>query len=139
MLLLLTGLAVVIVLAWYHGDKGEQRVTRGEVAVLAVLLLVGGGLIWCWDRAADPVPSPDVVALHAAASPNAIAAADDRSIAVLPFVNMSSDPEQEFFSDGISEQVLTCCRVSRNCALLPALPRFRSRTRTSTSRPLRSD
>ncbi|MBT8448889.1 MAG: hypothetical protein KJO69_04320 [Gammaproteobacteria bacterium] len=28
------------------------------------------------------------------------------SIAVLPFVNMSSDPEQEFFSDGISEEIL---------------------------------
>jgi TolB-like protein/Tfp pilus assembly protein PilF len=30
----------------------------------------------------------------------------DRSIAVLPFVNMSSDPEQDYFSDGISEEIL---------------------------------
>ena len=29
-----------------------------------------------------------------------------RSIAVLPFANMSSDPEQEFFSDGISEEII---------------------------------
>ena len=28
------------------------------------------------------------------------------SIAVLPFANMSSDPEQEFFSDGISEEII---------------------------------
>ncbi len=33
-------------------------------------------------------------------------AAAESSIAVLPFVNMSSDPEQEFFSDGISEELL---------------------------------
>ncbi len=30
----------------------------------------------------------------------------DNSIAVLPFVNMSSDPEQDYFSDGISEELL---------------------------------
>jgi TolB-like protein len=32
--------------------------------------------------------------------------ADKKSIAVLPFVNMSNDPDQEFFSDGLSEEIL---------------------------------
>jgi len=44
------------------------------------------------------------------------------SIAVLPFVNMSSDPEQEFFSDGISEELLN---------LLTKIPELRVAARTS--------
>ncbi|MBK8514888.1 MAG: AraC family transcriptional regulator [Saprospiraceae bacterium] len=37
---------------------------------------------------------------------NPVIAAIEKSIAVLPFVNMSSDPEQEYFSDGISEEII---------------------------------
>ena len=35
------------------------------------------------------------------------------SIAVLPFANMSGDPEQEYFADGISEDIITGCRSLR--------------------------
>ena len=46
----------------------------------------------------------------------------DKSIAVLPFVNMSSDPEQEYFSDGISEELLN---------LLAKIPELRVISRSS--------
>jgi hypothetical protein len=47
----------------------------------------------------------------------------DKSIAVLPFVNMSSDPEQEYFSDGISEELLN---------LLAKIPELRVISRSSS-------
>jgi len=47
----------------------------------------------------------------------------DKSIAVLPFVNMSADPEQEYFSDGISEEVLN---------LLAKIPQLKVTGRTSS-------
>lgn len=38
----------------------------------------------------------------------------NKSIAVLPFVNMSNDPEQEYFSDGIAEEILTSLSHLKN-------------------------
>ena len=40
---LLIGLPIVLVLAWYHGDRGQQRITTPEFAILTLLLLLGGG------------------------------------------------------------------------------------------------
>jgi len=39
--------------------------------------------------------------------PSALPLPDKPSVAVLPFTNMSADPEQEFFADGIAEDVIT--------------------------------
>jgi adenylate cyclase len=42
--LLPLGLPITLTVAWYHGDRGEQRVTRTEFAILTLLFLLGGGM-----------------------------------------------------------------------------------------------
>ena len=50
----------------------------------------------------------------------------DRSIAVLPFVNMSSDPEQAFFAEGISEEVLNLLAKIRELRVISRSSAFSS-------------
>ncbi|MGH9885586.1 MAG: hypothetical protein ACREBE_08665, partial [bacterium] len=40
------GFFLVLVLAWYHGEHGAQRVTGTELLILTLLLAIGGGFLW---------------------------------------------------------------------------------------------
>jgi TolB-like protein/tetratricopeptide (TPR) repeat protein len=100
----LGGLPVALVLAWYHGDRGHQRVSGREFSILIVLLLIGGGLFW-WVGQMPANPPAGTVTTQVAA-PVAVETATGTSIAVLPFVNMSQEKDDEYFADGISEELL---------------------------------
>jgi hypothetical protein len=45
-LALIVGFFVTLVLAWYHGKRGAQRVTGTELLILALLLSLGEGFLW---------------------------------------------------------------------------------------------
>ena len=65
-------------------------------------------------RPTSPLPNPpphagegSALARVGVAEPPALALPDKPSIAVLPFANMSGDPEQEYFADGMVEDIIT--------------------------------
>jgi adenylate cyclase len=114
---LIAAFPLVLTLAWFHGHKGLQRVTRGEMMVGSVVLLIGAGLLILLVRTPRE-GAPASSAEHAAAADSGASAARASaangpsgqgaqiSLAVLPFVNMSTDKDQEYFVDGLSEELL---------------------------------
>ena len=58
-------------------------------------------------RQGEELPQPDTQTTVESAPAESIQISDKPSIAVLPFANMSNDPEQEYFADGMVEDIIT--------------------------------
>ncbi|MDH4107692.1 MAG: tetratricopeptide repeat protein [Gammaproteobacteria bacterium] len=121
--LLLIGFPVVVVFSWVYEltPDGLQKTSNVQpdasiadrtgrrlnyITVAGVVLLLG---VVIADRVLvrnEPVEVSTDMPAPTAATPDSNAGSPDRSIAVLPFVAMTSSQDDEFFADGLSEEIL---------------------------------
>jgi adenylate cyclase len=81
-------------------EPKQRRWGWKAVAAAAVLVLVAGGLLWNFYWRAPKIEP-------ASKEKMAFPLPDRPSIAILPFANMSGNPEQDYFCDGITDQIIT--------------------------------
>ncbi|MFU8895264.1 MAG: hypothetical protein ACNA8J_02635 [Gammaproteobacteria bacterium] len=127
-LLVILGFPLALILAWIFEVTPEgMQVTEGRTGSRRFYAIVGlitaaalGWTLWPaseLEQAPAPLqaeatgPGSAAETIPAAVDPAELAAmparaSAEKSVAVLPFVNMSADPENEFFADGISEELL---------------------------------
>jgi len=135
--LLIMGFPVAIVFAWAFdltpdglkretsadataSTAGESGSRLNQIVVAALVVALGYFVFDKFVLGPAPVPA-DMTATEQVTEGEPAKA--DNSIAVLPFVNMSSDEEQEYFSDGLSEELLN---------LLAGIPELKVAARTSS-------
>jgi len=133
--LLILGFPVAVIFAWAFeltpdGLKAESKSDAdapaaektgsnlNHIVVATLVLALGYFVVDKFMLGPDVAPAETPPADQTVMQQNA-----DNSIAVLPFVNMSSDEEQEYFSDGLSEELLN---------LLAGIPELKVAARTSS-------
>jgi len=81
------------------------------VSIIGFVVIAATALWWQWPQKASPTAALRAPATspsqNSAATPIASTAAPRLSIVVLPFTNLSSDPDQEYFVDGITDDLTT--------------------------------
>ncbi|MCH7510718.1 MAG: tetratricopeptide repeat protein [Proteobacteria bacterium] len=134
---LILGFPLAMFFAWAfeitpEGLKKEKDIDRSEsithIARRKLDFMIIGMLVvalgyFAFDKfVLDPSRDAELVKATTKAVTEQAAETADKSIAVLAFVNMSEDPDNEYFSDGISEEILN---------LLAKIPELRVTSRTS--------
>jgi TolB-like protein/Tfp pilus assembly protein PilF len=106
-LALVVGFFVTLVIAWYHGERGAQRVSGTELLIIGLVLALGGGFLWRFAATSHAPDNKTAVTPNETEITRPAAAIPEKSIAVLPFENLSEEKSNAFFALGIQDEILT--------------------------------
>lgn len=98
-LFLVAGLPITLILSWFHGERGGQRIPGLEVGSVVVVLMLAGAAA----TSLGPDPSRDITPVPLSDSLSSAGVAVPR-LAVLAFTNVGS-PDDSFFADGITAEI----------------------------------
>ena len=98
-IVVVVGFFVTLVVAWYHGDQGRQRVSGPELLLIAGLFAIGGLVLGILGNSEEKASQADV-----AESP-AIATEEKPWIAVLPFTVQTQEQDLKNFAGGMAEDI----------------------------------
>jgi adenylate cyclase len=105
-LVLVSGVPVVVTLAWYHGAKSLRRVSGPELTIITILLLIAGSILWALSRTSGEHAVTTTVAASSVITSATASAAPRTAIAVMPFANLTGDPGNDYVGDGMSEELI---------------------------------
>ncbi len=111
--------------------SGRNRHKWFAAAAVLFAVIIAGGLVWFQPW----VPREEPASVERMAYP----LPDKPSIAVLPFANMSGDPEQDYFSDGISEDIITDLSRLTGLAVIARQSSFAYKGQTVTATDIGKD
>jgi TolB-like protein/Tfp pilus assembly protein PilF len=116
-LVLILGAPVAALLAWYHGEKGLQRVSGMELAIFTVLAIIAGSVLWSMARTkveggVGAASMSTELAAQTTTRTASRAAAPRTSIAVMPFENQTGDVHKAYLGEGMATELInTLTRV----------------------------
>jgi len=87
--------------------RRRRSIVPPIAATVATVLAIAGIAWWVWLAPRTTATAPGVSAATATTSIGAPLVAPRLSIVVLPFTNLSNDPDQQYFADGITEDLTT--------------------------------
>jgi adenylate cyclase len=98
------GLPIAMINNWFHGEKGVQKFERAEISYyvnLSIMTFAFAIMFWFYGGENGNKINPEE-----AISLAIIDTSPEKSIAVLPFQDISEGQDQAYFSDGIAEEIL---------------------------------